>query len=1407
MKRVSLIISFLLVSGWAISQGNKKYDTQVIKAESAYDIGNYWTAIKVNEKLGKKAIKKEGPESYYAGVYYILRGKYNLAVGMLNGFESSLEKGLEIALKNKGSDPTNYVNQLLTVTELYIRFGNFLKADNLLESARKELTDADRMTENFKAGMNVFQAEIQAGMGYYNKAMEFIVNSEDYFQGRAVDKETYVDPKSGKLRTERLSPNVVDERYSDYASILTLKANVLRKQGSIIEADNAFGFAENWIQGKLGKGHIKYVQNQVLWTEMLEENGTQDLPEANYRQALNLVKREHVESHYTAQALYEHLLRNYLMDGKEAKYRSLRTEYEHVIKKYFDKGSMYYVNLNTLNFDVSVYRERTSGLEDQAAKILAGTAIPEFHPKRISLLEFLHSIAVGNKKYKNGESYLNEILTIKKELYGANSPEYHLSRIDLANHYLDYTDNFKEAEEIYNTSFIEVIEKEISSGHIKYVEILNHLASFYEANDRYDLASQTLDKALLATRAKYDNRDVNFGVELEKIANLQISIGEYDKANENLTTALDILAKERKDEYDVVYYIKALETSARYKALMGMFDEAEADLIQSIKLKSRARATIDFDEVAANEGLASMYMDLGRYRSSEELLTSVIASKSALFGSSSRRLISPLTDRGRLFLINGDYTNADKTARRANSLGVQSYGENSTKIANSLLLISDVSYSIGDYEQAEANVLKAIEIQKKQFGEEHIDVAKSLSRLALIKFYKRDNPKEVEKLFQSARTILENKLGNRNPQYAELLKNTAIMYIATKQFDNAFNSLGLAETIWLNKAGRRNNINAASIYMLLGDIHYEQKNYKEANLQYEKAKKLYEKFFSRTHPEYVKVLSRLSKVYYMEDDLSRAKQALDQTIKTYNDFIKTYFPALSEREKAKFWNTIKYDYEFYNTLVLRMGERNPEMVRQMFNNALGTKALLLNTSLKIKERINTSTDSTLIRTYNIWSEKKDILTNTLSMSNEELLQNEIDAAKLSQEVEDLERQLSERSELFSSNLEEKQVTWEDVRKVLGPNEVAVEMVRFRLFDHTFTDSVLYASLYLKNLETQPGPLMLLMKEGKEMETSYFKFYRNSIRFRISDPYSYRVYWKPLEDRIGGNATVYLSADGVYNQINLEAIPTSDGKYVIDNSNIILVSNTKDIYFNKIKYRTVQEENLASMFGNPKYYLASAGQQKFGQLPGTEKEIEELKSLLEKSGWNASEYLGSDATEPQVKQINNPKVFHIATHGFFTPSTEITENDQGLNQNESELFNNPLLRTGLMLRGAGDLLNKTAFNYNIEEGILTAYEAMNLNLEKTDLVVLSACETGLGDLEFGEGVYGLQRAFIVAGARTLIMSMFKVNDEATQKLMVNFYNKWLQTGKKRESFVAAKKELRNEYQDPIFWGAFIMIGLD
>jgi CHAT domain-containing protein len=370
--------------------------------------------------------------------------------------------------------------------------------------------------------------------------------------------------------------------------------------------------------------------------------------------------------------------------------------------------------------------------------------------------------------------------------------------------------------------------------------------------------------------------------------------------------------------------------------------------------------------------------------------------------------------------------------------------------------------------------------------------------------------------------------------------------------------------------------------------------------------------------------------------------------------------------------------------------------------------------------------------------------------------------------------------------------------------VAIEMVRYRHFDHIFTDSIVYVALYVKNDGNRPKVVELA--QGSSMETRYFKYYRNCIIPKLPDQYSYKVYWEPIQKQIGINTTIYISPDGVYNQLNLEAIPTPDGKYIIDNSNIVMVSNTKDLYIRKIKSKGGVPTKTATMFGNPNFYLLASADNSISSLPGTEKEVTELQELLQQKGWKTTQYLGTSATENQIKEVEDQKVLHIATHGFYTP-TEETDDTKEMTGSEALLSENPLMKTGLLLKGAGDILNKTKYNYNIDDGILTAEEAMSLSLDKTDLVVLSACETGLGEISNGEGVYGLQRAFLVAGAKVLIMSMFKVDDEATQKLAVTFYKKWVTTNNMRQSFIDAKKELRVEYPEPIYWGAFIMIGLD
>lgn len=591
-----------------------------------------------------------------------------------------------------------------------------------------------------------------------------------------------------------------------------------------------------------------------------------------------------------------------------------------------------------------------------------------------------------------------------------------------------------------------------------------------------------------------------------------------------------------------------------------------------------------------------------------------------------------------------------------------------------------------------------------------------------------------------------------------------------------------------------------------------------AENRYDDALSKFQKFFSDTHPEYVKVQSKLAKTHDMDGDWRRSLNEMDEVLLKYKDFIEAYFPALSEREKAKYWNTIKTDYEFYNTLIVSKN-KNEKYIGELYNNALLTKALLLNSSIKIRQRIMSSDDIELKNTYQEWIAKKELLTVALSMTKDQLLANNLDQSKLSSEVESIEKKLSLKSELFGENYDEKPVTWENVRDALEENEVAIEMVRFRVFEKNFTDSIKYALLYITG-EKRSKPNMILLDNGEELENKYLKYYRNTIKYQLKDTRSYEAFWKPIVDEIGTVTTLYISPDGVYNQINLESIPTPEpNKYVIDNSNIILISNTKDLYLKKDEPEglPVDVNLVATMFGDPVFYIQTdpgvparnSGVSRetatvINQLPGTKKEIEQVRGFLNRSGWEVKEFSNLDAREEIVKTISSPQIFHVATHGFFKEETKTASAvDQDLYENY--LYENPLLKSGLLLSGAGDILNSTKHNYNIESGILTAYEAMNLNLDQTELVVLSACETGLGEMEAGEGVYGLQRSFLVAGAKSVIMSLFKVSDDVTQQLMVRFYQKWLDTGDKRQAFTDAKKEIRNEYPDPIYWGPFVMIG--
>jgi len=213
------------------------------------------------------------------------------------------------------------------------------------------------------------------------------------------------------------------------------------------------------------------------------------------------------------------------------------------------------------------------------------------------------------------------------------------------------------------------------------------------------------------------------------------------------------------------------------------------------------------------------------------------------------------------------------------------------------------------------------------------------------------------------------------------------------------------------------------------------------------------------------------------------------------------------------------------------------------------------------------------------------------------------------------------------------------------------------------------------------------------------------------------------------------------------------------------------------------------------------------LSGTADEIKNIQTLFEKNKISTASFTQSNATEEQFKSLggNSPSIIHLATHGFFLPDPEMKK-EEGLAADERNAFtlaDDPLLRSGIVLSGANRVWSGQTPIAGREDGIVTAYEIAQMDLSKTDLVVLSACETALGDIKGNEGVFGLQRAFKLAGVKNMLLSLWKIPDAETAELMSLFYGHYLKGMTARESLYQAQKEMRKKYT-AFYWAAFVVI---
>jgi CHAT domain-containing protein len=894
-----------------------------------------------------------------------------------------------------------------------------------------------------------------------------------------------------------------------------------------------------------------------------------------------------------------------------------------------------------------------------------------------------------------------------------------------------------------------------------------------------------------AERDRLDSVDFNYAITVIDNSGM-MNIRDFDETlTKSAYAASNFLLKEEKDKTPAQKCRAILDAAEKFYQVR-QYKPAEIYFLDA-KLSYESEGitnNINYSKVHADLGL--LYATMGRYNSAEYYTSEALSLREQTLGKNSKAYAASLNNMAVLYHETARFNESEKHFEEALQMVEAQLGNQSQEYAivlnNQAILFSE----IGRTDQAVAKLNSAIAILDQQKVKAPLirNKVSFQSNLALL-YQQTGKYAEAEAIYLK----LEKVLGSKDPFYAGVLNNLALLYIQMNQLDKVENYLKRSAEVYKARFGNQNP-NYAKVLNDLGNFYRMQGRFAEAEQNLMESMTIRATALDTNHPDYVKSQEDLAILYWKKGDLAKAdvnyKIAMDKSL----DFISRYFPPMSEAEKTKYWDVLQPRFQRFYNYCLEASATNAAVVQTMYDYQIATKGLLLNSTNKIKKAIFASGNQELIKDYVAWLDKKETLARYYSLSKEDLANQKIDLVALEKEANDMERSLSQRSTDFSQGYTDEKLSFAKVASVLGDQEAVIEFIRIRSFDKDFTSDSKYAALVLtKGAAT---PKLIVLDNGNQLETRYAKFYRNSIQQKSADTYSYDQFWARIDPALAGKKTLYISADGVYNQISLNTLKKTDGDYLLNRFDMVLVGNSKDVIALKAQKPVASKKN-AFLLGFPDY-----GGDAVAALPGTKLEIENIGKILKTGGYQTTPYLQKAATEAVIKNMKGPAVVHIATHGYF--QADVEQASVGVQQENAK--NNPLLRSGLLLAGAsptikGEVMPNLESNDN---GVLTAYEAMNLSLDGTDLIILSACETGLGDVRAGEGVYGLQRAFLVAGAKAMVMSLWKVDDAATQALMTNFYTNLAKGGSKAKAFKQAQLQLMTKYKEPYYWGAFVMMGM-
>jgi tetratricopeptide (TPR) repeat protein len=944
------------------------------------------------------------------------------------------------------------------------------------------------------------------------------------------------------------------------------------------------------------------------------------------------------------------------------------------------------------------------------------------------------------------------------------------------------------------TKLLERCKELMGPEHPANAVILDKLGRLYTAAGDYSKAERLLQDALKIYENTLGPEDVHTATTINNLAEVYRYMGDYAKAEPLYERVLRI--DEKHEGANRQSGNATLNNLALVYTATGKYKKAEDIYAKILAISERTVGPEHPDTAAICNNFADLYQAMGDYGKAEQLCLRALKIDEKALGPEHPTIATLLSSLGALYEQTGDFAKAKSVFQRALNISEKALGPEHPSTAQNLNNLAALYEDIADYASARPLYQRALEIRKKVLGQDSPLTATTLNNLAGL-YRSIGDYAHAEPLLQESSRIYEKTFGNQHRTVALALNNLAYLYEVMGAFVSAEPLYQQALRIDETALGE-NHPDTAVIMSNLGTLYNETGDYAKAEPLLQRALTISRKVFGPEHPRTATILNNLAILELDLANIPEARALAQRSGKAQLKALSTVLSFCSEPQRLAYQNTV----DPYGVFAAINGSDSELALACLRYKGVVLDSIIEDRVLAEASR-NKEQRETVQRLNTDRQRLGQLLLETPKASDD---QSTKQIEQLEREIEQIEGDLGRHVAGLGRARRALTVTVEAVQTAIPTNGALIEYLRYPHYLGRAKFEPHYGAIVLL---AKGKPRWIPIGKAEEIEKSVMR-YRSQVADQETTDVTLRETLRALFDQVWAavqqvlpvnTRTVIISPDAQLNFVSFATLLSPKDQFLAEDHTIQYVSSGRDL----LRDITLAANSQLIAFGNPDFGVKPPPAEKiepivtqqvafrgktrealeelgFRALKGTEKECAILAERAKQWKWPCSRFLAADATEAELRKCKSPYILHLATHGFFIDVKKEDRTQLGLTSpfemRKSRYFENPMHRAGLALAGARatiDAWRKGETPPTENDGIVTAEEVSTLKLNGTWLVTLSACDTGTGEAKSGEGVLGLRRGFIQAGAKNLLMTLWPISDEDTVYIMARFYDAAHRTG--------------------------------